>query len=68
MDKEKTCRDFTTPERMKEIANNALDYFGEALTGENLYDCLISTLGMTDAEIRAAKFTTLECYMEDQQA
>lgn len=58
-------RNFASDARMKEIANKAIDYFGESLTGQHLYECLTGVLGMTNEEILAADFTTLKCYMED---
>lgn len=55
---------FATPERMEEIANNAVDSFGELLNGRSLYDALSGSLKMSDAEILAAGFTTLKEFME----
>ena len=57
-------RGFTTQERMAEIANAAIDSFGEMLNGRNLYDCLVGSLKMTDEEILAAGFTSLKEFVE----
>lgn len=54
---------FTTPERMVQIANNAIDSFGELLNGRSLYDALAGSLKMDDPEILAAGFTTLKEFM-----
>lgn len=56
-------RKFASPERMKEIANNAIDSFGELLNGRALYDALSGSLKMDDDEILAAGFTTLREFM-----
>ncbi|RKI66762.1 hypothetical protein D7V91_11715 [bacterium 1xD42-67] len=56
-------RKFASPERMVEIANNAIDSFGELLNGRMLYDALAGSLKMDDAEILAAGFTTLREFM-----
>lgn len=60
---ERSVRDFAPPERMAEIANNAVDSFGELLSGRSLYDALSGSLKMSDAEILAAGFTTLKEFM-----
>lgn len=60
---EKSVRDFAPPERMAEIANNAVDSFGELLNGRSLYDALSGSLKMSDDEILAAGFTTLKEFM-----
>lgn len=57
-------RRFATRERMAEIANNAVDSFGELLTGRALYDALSGSLKMSDEEIIAAGFTTLKEFMD----
>lgn len=57
-------RNFVTQERMAEIANAAIDSFGEMLNGRSLYDCLAGSLKMSDEEILAAGFTTLKEFME----
>ena len=54
---------FASPERMMEIANNAIDSLGELLNGRMLYDALAGSLKMDDAEILAAGFTTLREFM-----
>lgn len=54
---------FASPKRMMEIANNAIDSFGELLNGRMLYDALAGSLKMDDAEILAAGFTTLREFM-----
>lgn len=59
-----TVRKFTSPERMEDIANHAIDYLGETLNGRALYESLACTLGMDDDEILAAGFTTLKEFME----
>lgn len=59
-----TVRGFASAERMAEIANNAVDAFGELLNGRPLYDALSGSLKMTDEEILAAGFTTLKEFME----
>lgn len=56
-------QNFTTYARMREIANKALDYFGELCCGSDLYDTLRGTLGMTDEEILDADFKTLKDHM-----
>ncbi len=56
-------RNFTSLERMAEIANNAIDSFGELLNGRSLYDALSGSLKMSDDEILAAGFTTLKEFM-----
>jgi hypothetical protein len=60
---EKSVRDFASPERMAEIANNAVDSFGELLNGRSLYDALSGSLKMSDDDILAAGFTTLKEFM-----
>lgn len=60
-------RHFTTTERMAEIANNAIDAYGELLNGRALYDALTGSLKMDDEEILAAGFATLKEFMTDQQ-
>lgn len=60
---EKSVRDFASPERMAEIANNAVDSFGDLLNGRSLYDALSGSLKMSDDEILAAGFTTLKEFM-----
>lgn len=57
---------FASPERMAEIANNAIDSFGELLNGRALYDALAGSLKMDDREILAAGFTTLREFMEEE--
>ncbi len=54
---------FATPERMMQIANNAIDSFGELLNGRSLYEALAGSLKMDDTEILAAGFTTLKEFM-----
>lgn len=65
-DAEKTMktRNFASVARMVEIANAAIDSFGEMLNGRSLYDCLAGSLKMNDEEILAAGFTTLKEFME----
>lgn len=58
-----STRNFATQERMAEIANAAIDSFGEMLNGRSLYDCLSGSLKMDDDEILAAGFTTLKEFM-----
>lgn len=71
---EETCdlglhtRKFATTERMLEIANNAVDSFGELLAGRALYDALSGSLKMSDAEILAAGFVTLKEFMDGSEA
>lgn len=60
---EKSVRDFAPLERMAEIANNAVNSFGELLNGRSLYDALSGSLKMSDDEILAAGFTTLKEFM-----
>lgn len=48
---------------MEQIANNAIDAFGESLNGQALYDALAGTLKMDDEEILAAGLTTLKEFM-----
>lgn len=57
---------FASPERMAEIANNAIDSFGELLNGRALYDALAGSLKMDDCEILAAGFTTLREFMGEE--
>lgn len=57
---------FASSERMEEIANNAIDSFGELLNGRALYDALAGSLKMDDREILAAGFTTLREFMEEE--
>lgn len=64
-DGETSARNFASPERMAEIANNALDYIGEIVGGSDLYGVLSSSLGMSNEEILASGFTTLKAYMEE---
>ena len=59
-------RAFTTPDRMIEIANRALDYVAEMFNGSYLYQMLSEDFGMTDEEIRAAGFSTLDEFMENK--
>lgn len=61
---ESGVRKFASPDRMAEIANNALDFIGEMVDGSELYETLSSSLGMSDKEILSAGFATLEEYME----
>ena len=49
---------------MSEIANNAVDSFGELLSGRSLYDALSGSLKMSDAEILAAGFSSLKEFMQ----
>lgn len=56
-------RNFASVARMVEIANAAIDSFGEMLNGRSLYDCLAGSLKMDDEEILAAGFTTLKEFM-----
>lgn len=56
---------FTTQERMAEIANAAIDSFGEMLNGQSLYECLTGSLKMSDDEILAAGLTTLKEFMKE---
>lgn len=56
-------RNFAPPARMVQIANNAVDSFGELLNGRALYDALAGSLKMDDEEILAAGFTTLKEFM-----
>ena len=51
---------------MVEIANNAIDSFGELLNGRALYDALAGSLKMDDRESLAAGFTTLREFMEEE--
>lgn len=60
---ELNCHNFASPKRMIEIANNAIDSFGELLNGRSLYDALAGSLKMSDEEILAAGFTTLKEFM-----
>lgn len=60
---ELSFRRFAAPERMLQIANNAIDSFGELLNGRSLYEALSGSLKMDDAEILAAGFTTLKEFM-----
>lgn len=60
---DRSVRNFAPPDRMVEIANNAVDSFGELLSGRSLYDALSGSLKMSDAEILAAGFTTLKEFM-----
>lgn len=60
---DRSTRRFATIDRMVEIANNAVDSFGELLNGHSLYDALSGSLKMTDEEILAAGFTTLKEFM-----
>lgn len=57
-------RHFAPAERMIEIANNAIDSFGELLNGRSLYDALSGSLKMSDAEILAAGFATLREFIQ----
>ena len=57
---------FASPERMVEIANNAIDSFGELLNGRALYDALSGSLKMDDCETLAAGFTTLKEFMGEE--
>lgn len=59
-------RKFASPERMVEIANSAIDSFGELLNGRALYDALAGSLKMDDSEILAAGFTTLKEFMGEE--
>ena len=63
--RKRSVRNFATKERMAEIANAAIDSFGELLNGRSLYDCLAGSLKMSDEEILAAGFTTLKEFMEE---
>lgn len=60
-----STRSFATQKRMAEIANAAIDSFGEMLNGRSLYECLAGSLKMDDDEILAAGFTTLKEFMEE---
>lgn len=66
LSKEPNTRNFATQERMVEIANAAIDSFGELLNGRALYECLAGSLKMDDEEILAAGFTTLKEFMESE--
>lgn len=59
-----TVRHFAPVERMTEIANNAVDAFGELLNGRSLYDALSGSLKMSDDEILAAGFSSLKEFMQ----
>ena len=52
-----------TPKELGTIGN-AVDSFGELLSGRSLYDALSGSLKMSDAEILAAGFTTLKEFMD----
>lgn len=67
LSKELNTRNFATQKRMVEIANAAIDNFGELLNGRDLYDCLAGSLKMNDDEILAAGFTTLKEFMESKE-
>lgn len=58
-----TTRQFSTEARMAEIANAAIDSFGELLNGRALYEALTGALKMNDEEILAAGFSTLKEFM-----
>lgn len=58
-------RNFTTSDRMAEIANNAIDTLGEMLNGQSLYDMLSGSLKMSDKEILAAGLKSLREFMTD---
>lgn len=66
MPEKENIREFASVERMVEIANNAVDSFGELLNGRPLYDALSGSLKMTDEEILAAGFTTLKEFMRGE--
>lgn len=61
----RSIRRFAPMWRMVEIANNAIDAFGELLNGRDLYDALSGSMKMSDTEILAAGFATLKQYMEE---
>ena len=56
--------EFISTPRMAEIAQNALDSFGELLTGKDLYNALSGSLKMNDEEILAAGFSSLKEFMQ----
>ena len=60
-------RNFAPAARMVQIANNAVDSYGELLNGQALYDALSGSLKMDDAEILAAGFKTLKEFMEEAE-
>ena len=49
-----------SPERMERLLDRALDWIGEHEAGDELYDTLKNTIGMTDEEIKAAGFELSE--------
>lgn len=65
---EPSCRNFATPERMAEIANNAIDAFGRLFTGRNFYGVLSGALKMSNDEILAAGLTTLKEFFSEPDA
>lgn len=60
-----STRNFASSARMAEIANRAIDWIGENLGGQSLYEVLSVSLKMSDGEILAAGFTTLKEFMTE---
>ena len=56
-------RKFTTPERMEQICNRALDMAGQTISPSMLYSWLGDEYGMTDMEIVRAGF---DCVPEER--
>jgi hypothetical protein len=54
-----------THERASQLLDKALDWIGTLEAGGELYDTLVEWFGMSDEEISAAGFDTLNEYFED---